>query len=203
MGGPVVLKVVSPVIPHKTDAHGVELNLLGAEQARPAFQRVIEAGSRFAIDQGLAPDIRGVLVTKMLPSPVAELFVGVRHDPDYGPVLSVGAGGVAVEIHHDTALRGLPIGRVEAMEMLDEIRIARLLNGFRGRPPANREALADVILGIAACALTHHEIEELEANPVFAYEDRAVVVDVRCFLRAMPKAPTAMKAAPTEQQVAS
>jgi len=94
-----------------------------------------------------------------------------------------GAGGIAVEIHHDTALRGLPIGRPEAMEMLDEIRISRLLSGFRGKPPANREALADVILGVAACALAHQEIDELEANPVFAYEDRAVVVDARAFLK--------------------
>ncbi len=183
IGGPVAIKVVSPVLPHKSDAGGVVLNVATEAAARAAFQEVLHSASNYAMEHGVAPDVRGVLVMPMLPEPIAEVFVGVRHDPDFGPVLTVGAGGVTVEVHKDTALRGLPIGRDEVVAMFDEIRISTLLNGYRGRPAADRDALADTISSIAACALAHPEIEDLEANPVFAYADRAVVVDARAFLR--------------------
>jgi acetyltransferase len=183
IGPPVVIKVVSPAISHKTDAGGVELKIADADAAVDAFQRVLGSAASYAVQRGIAPDIRGVLVLPQLAEPVAELIVGIRQDAQFGPVLSVGAGGVAVEIHHDTSLRGLPIGRAEALQMLEEIKIAKLLKGHRGRPPANNDALADIILGIAACAMAHPEIEELEANPIFAYPDRAVAVDARAFLK--------------------
>jgi acyl-CoA synthetase (NDP forming) len=118
----------------------------------------------------------------MLTRPVAEVLVGVRRDADVGPVLTVGAGGVHVEVHKDVALRGLPVGRAEVLEMLGEVRIAALLRGFRGRAGADLERLADLILNFSACALMHPEIAEMEANPVFAYADRAVVVDARAVL---------------------
>jgi acyl-CoA synthetase (NDP forming) len=181
-GGLAALKVVAPTIPHKTEVGGVVLNVAASEGAA-AFQRILRAASTYVVDHGLVPDVRGVLVMPMLPPPVAELIVGVRHDAQFGPVLTTGAGGIGVEIHHDAALRGLPIGRPEVFEMLDETRTSALLNGYRGRPAVNREVLADLILGIAACALAHPELEELEANPVFAYADRAVVVDARAFLK--------------------
>jgi acetyltransferase len=193
-GGPMAIRVVSPAMPHKTDVGGVELNVVGVDNARGAFRRVVGSAASYAVEHGLAPDVRGVLVGPMLPPPLAELIVGVRHDPQFGPVLTVGAGGIAVEVHHDASLRGLPIGRVEALEMLDEIRVARLLNGYRGRPAANRDALADLILGVAACALSHPEIAELEINPAFAYEDRVVALDVRAFLRAVTLEETDKKA---------
>ncbi|MEE8580060.1 MAG: acetate--CoA ligase family protein [Myxococcota bacterium] len=181
-GAPVALKVVSPSIPHKSEAGGVELHVSGAKDAAAAFKRVLESASQYAVGQGRVPDVRGVLVAPMLPPPIAELIVGVKRDPQFGPVLTVGAGGVAVELLGDAALRGLPIGRDEALEMLDEIRLAGVLNGYRGRPPAHKDSLADIILGVAACALSNPGLEELEANPVFAYADRAVAVDVRAFL---------------------
>ncbi len=182
---PLAIRVVSPAMPHKTEVGGVQLNIVGVDNARRAFRQVVESAATYAMARGLAPDVRGVLVGPMLPPPLAELIVGVRHDPQFGPVLTVGAGGIAVEVHHDASLRGLPIGRAEALEMLDEIRAARLLNGYRGRPAANREAIADLILGVAACALSHPEIGELEVNPVFAYADRVVALDVRGILRAV------------------
>jgi acetyltransferase len=183
MDGPVALKAVSPAITHKTDAGALALNLSGPEAVTAAFASVMGSASRFAIEHGATPDIRSVLVVPMLPEPVAELIVGVHQDPNFGPVLTVGAGGVNVEIHHDAALRDLPIGRGEVLEMLNEIRLARILNGYRGRPAASHDALTDTIMAIAGCALDYAEIEELEANPVFAYPDRAVVVDARAFVR--------------------
>jgi hypothetical protein len=179
----VALKVVSAAVSHKSDAGGVILDVDGVASARAAFERAISAVSRYALARGLAPNIRGVLVMPMLPRPVAELLVGVRHDAQFGPVLTVGSGGVHVEVHKDIALRGLPVGRWEVLEMLGEIRLAAVLNGLRGQPAADRETLADTILGITAAALSHRDIEELEANPVFAYSDRAVVVDCRAYLR--------------------
>lgn len=179
----VALKIVSPAISHKTDAGGVVLNVTDPTEGRYASKAMLEAAAAYAVDRGSMPDIRGILVTPMQPTPVAEMLVGVRRDEHFGPVLTVGAGGVMVEVHHDISLRGLPVGRDEVLEMFDEIRLARVLNGFRGRPPADRGALADLVLGVAACALQHGEIDEIEANPVFAYADRAVVVDARAILR--------------------
>lgn len=182
-GGPVALKVVSPVIPHKSDAGGVVLNVSGVQAGCAAFQHILQAAAVYAVERGVVANVRGVLVMPMLPAPVAELIVGVRRDATFGPMLTVGAGGFAVEVHHDIALRGLPIGRAEALELLDEIRISTLLNGYRGRPPVKREPLADIVLGVAACALAHPEIDELEVNPVFVYGDHVVAVDARAFLK--------------------
>ncbi len=182
LGGPAALKVVSSSIAHKTDAGGVILNVVDSAAGAVAFDRIAKSAAEYAEARQVEPEVRGVLVTKMLPAPAAELLVGVRRDPDFGPVLTVGAGGVAVEVLRDVVLRVLPVTRGDVLEMLDELRTAALLRGHRGRPPANREAVADLALGLARCALAHPEIAELEANPVFAYPDGALAVDVRAFL---------------------
>lgn len=181
-GGPVAVKAVSPTVPHKTEAGGVALGVSGREGAADAFQRVTAAVSARARAEGLDPDVRGVLVAPMLPAPIAELIVGARRDPCFGPILLVGTGGVAAELHRDVAIRFLPVDRGVVGEMMREIRLARVLEGFRGRPPVHANALVDLILGIAACAAAHPELLDLEANPVFAYHDRAVALDVRAFL---------------------
>ncbi|MBA3583223.1 MAG: acetate--CoA ligase family protein [Gemmatimonadetes bacterium] len=181
-GGPVAVEAVSPSAPHKTEAGGVALDVSGPDGAAAAFGRVTAAVSAHAVAEGLNPDVRGVLVVPMLPAPIAELIVGVRRDPCFGPILLVGAGGVAAELHRDVAIRPLPLDRNEVGEMVREIRLARVLEGFRGRPPVHGDALVDLVLGLAACAAAHPELVDLEANPVFAYHDRAVAVDVRAFL---------------------
>ncbi len=183
--GSVALKVVSAGVPHKSQAGGVALNVTTPDEGRAVFERVIESVSHYALQLGVAPNIRGVLVSPMLTPPVAEVLVGVHEDTQFGPMLTVGTGGVHVEVHRDVALRHLPVGRDEVMEMLSELRLAKLLGGYRGQPPADREALAEMILGVTAAALSHRDIEELEVNPVFAYPDRAVAVDCRAFLRSV------------------
>lgn len=182
VGTPAVLKVVSPAIPHKTDAGGVALNIMDPRAASEAFWRIVASATAYAKGRGLDPDIRGVLVSPMLRPPVAELIVGIRRDSQFGPVLSVGAGGVAVEIFRDTAVRVLPVSSDEAQAMLQEIRLSPLLRGHRGRPAACADCLVRLIGAIAECAFTFPELAELEANPVFAYPDGAVAVDVRAFL---------------------
>jgi acetyltransferase len=119
----------------------------------------------------------------MLPRPLAELLVGVVRDPQFGAVLTVGAGGTAVEVLRDVGSRVLPVERADVDEMLAELRIAPLLEGARGRAPADRESIIDAVMGMVRCALAHEDISEIEANPVFAFADRAVAVDVRVYLR--------------------
>jgi acetyltransferase len=180
--GPVALKVVSAVIPHKTEAGGVILNIRDAEAATAAFHQIEESAIAYATSRGLAADFRGVLVAPMLPPPVAEIIVGINRDEQFGLVLTFGLGGVAVEVLRDVALRVLPIDREDAFEMLDEIRAAALLRGRRGHPAANREALVDLMLALADGAMANPEIAEVELNPVFAYPNQAVAVDARGIL---------------------
>lgn len=179
LGPPVAMKVVAPAVVHKTEAGGVALGIGDARAARAAFVRLVESARAYLLGRGLEPDVRGVLVTRFLPPPVGELLVGVHRDPTFGPTLTVGAGGTAVEVWRDVSLRVLPADREEILQMLDELRSADLLRGARGRPPADRGAVADLALGLARGLPAHPEIAELEANPVFAYESGAFAVDVR------------------------
>jgi len=182
IGGPIVLKVVSSALLHKSDGGGVMLDLPDLDAVALAFERMHREVMAYLLRQGADPEIRGVLVSPMLPPPTAELLIGVRRDPGFGPVLTFGAGGTAVELLQDTSLRVLPIGSDKALAMLDEVRVGALLRGFRGRPPVDRTLLTDALLGVARCALEHPELSELEINPVFAYSDRVVAVDVRAYL---------------------
>ena len=188
-GTPVAVKIVSSSILHKTDAGGVMLNVSGPEEGIVAYRRVLEAAADYAARSEIAADVRGVLVAPMLPAPIAELIVGAKRDPQFGPVLTVGAGGLAVELLEDAALRILPIDGRDAREILDELRISPLLHGYRRRPTACLDCLVDILLGVADCVLRNPEISALEANPVFVYPDRAVAVDVRGLLGDMAAHP--------------
>ncbi|MFN2421815.1 MAG: acetate--CoA ligase family protein [Gemmatimonadota bacterium] len=181
--GRVALKAVSPFLLHKSDVGAVELDIEGHEAAAGAFLRVVGAAIRDAEARRLVPDVRGVLVTEMLARPLAELLVGAHHDPQYGPLLTVATGGLAVELERDAAFRSLPVHRGEAIAMLDEIGLAPILRGYRGRPSADREAIVDVAIALSASLLSHPRIEAIELNPLFAYPDRAIAVDVRVTLR--------------------
>jgi acetyltransferase len=182
IGAPVAIRVVTPAAPHKTDAGGVALNVDPAD-AGAEFDRVAAQVRTWAAARGVAADLRGALVAPMLPRPLAELLVGVVRDPQFGAVLTVGAGGTAVEVLRDVGSRVLPVERADVDEMLAELRIAPLLEGARGRAPADRESIIDAVMGMVRCALAHEDISEIEANPVFAFADRAVAVDVRVYLR--------------------
>jgi len=175
-------KVVSSAIPHKTEAGGVILNVRGADDARAAYQQLRESAAQYAASRGFADDFRGVLVTFMLPPPLAEMIVGVKRDEQFGPALSVGFGGTAVEVWRDISLRVLPIERDEMFAMLDELKASEILRGLRGGQGIDREALAQVIEAICLCALANPDIREIELNPVFAYSDGATAVDVRVIL---------------------
>lgn len=180
-GGEAVVKIVAGAVTHKTDAGGVKLGVTTAE-AQAAFDAIGTSVRGYCATRGQQPDIRGVLVAPMLPKPIVELIVGYKRDPQYGGVLIVGLGGVAVEVLKDVSMRLLPVTRADVRSMLSEIKGARLLRGHRGAKRVDRDALVDAVLAVAECVRSNGEIIELEANPVFAYEHGCVAVDVRAML---------------------
>jgi acetyl coenzyme A synthetase (ADP forming)-like protein len=174
VGFPVALKVVSPDISHKTEVGGVRLGLRSAEEVAAAaadmLERVRAARPKAAIT--------GLLVQPMA-APGKELLLGMVRDPQFGPLVMVGFGGIYVEVLKDTATRLAPVPRAEADAMLDELRMAPLLDGVRGEAPVNRAALVDTICRFAWLASDLPELAELEINPLVAGPEGSVAVDAR------------------------
>jgi acetyltransferase len=162
LGFPVALKVDSPDILHKTEAGVVRLNLRDAAQVRTAYAAILASAKAYAPEAR----ITGVSVQEMVGDGV-EVIVGVSCDPQLGPVLLFGSGGVMVEVYNDVALRRCPITRPEAQAMIAEVKGARLLQGFRGRPAADLDALADTLVRVSHLAM-HLEghLAELDINPL-------------------------------------
>ncbi len=173
IGLPVVLKVVSAQITHKSDIGAVALDVRGDQQVREAYQRVRAAGERVP-----GAIVEGVLVLPMRSGGV-ELLAGVTVDATFGPVLAVGLGGVWVEVLADTSLRVLPARAAEIRRMLGELRGAPLLRGARGRRPADLDVLAQVIENIGAAALSlGGSLRALEVNPLWVDGDQIEALDV-------------------------
>ena len=183
IGYPVVLKVLSPQVIHKSDAGGVKLNLNNAAEVEEAFTEIARAFG----DKELA----GVAVQKMAP-PGLEAIVGLSRDPTFGPVLMFGLGGVFVEVIKDVSFRVLPVTEADLDEMLAEIRAYPLLRGFRGRA-VDLPALKDLLLRVSAMVMRRPEIRELDLNPVFLYDKGYVAVDARIFLEQPPASPPPRK----------
>jgi len=186
----VALKVVSPQIPHKTDAGGVALGIGTPEEAAEAFAAIEERASRWLEDRGRPPGIDGVLVAPMLASPLAELLIGARRDDELGPVLTVGAGGIWVEVLRDVVHRVLPVGEEDVRSMLGELRTFALLAGARGRPRADLDAVVRAAAAVGRCLLESDDVAEVEVNPLFVYASGAEAVDARVFLRPVERGAT-------------
>ncbi len=179
IGYPVVLKVHSAQITHKTDVGGVKTDLRCDQDVRAAFELIVESARR------LRPDalVEGVTVQPMLDRALGvELIVGVRRDATFGPVVLVGAGGTMTEVLADRAIGLAPIAPGRAMRLARMLRIAPLLEGFRGRPPLRIEALADVMAKMSELIADCPEIREAEANPVLLTPAAATVLDARVVL---------------------
>ncbi len=179
IGFPVVLKVCSPDVIHKSDLGGVKLNLTSPEAVGQAF-----ADIRQAVAQGQpAATFDGVSVQAMA-QPGVEVIIGLTTDPQFGPLVMFGLGGVHVEVLRDIAFRLAPLSRRDAQAMIREIRSLPLLTGFRGQPAVDLTALEQLLLQVSALAETHPEIKELDLNPVFAYPRGCLAVDARVVLHA-------------------
>jgi acyl-CoA synthetase (NDP forming) len=179
LGGPVAVKAIAPGLVHKADVGGVRLGLEGASAAARAA-REISATVRAA---GHAT--AGFVVQAMAPEGV-EILVGAVGDPDFGPVVACAAGGGAVELLGDVQTRLAPLTRADAAEMLRALRTFPLLDGYRGAPKADVDALEDVLLRVAALAAAHPEIAELDCNPVLVAPSGATVVDARARIEVPP-----------------
>jgi acetate---CoA ligase (ADP-forming) len=176
IGFPVVVKLLSSTVSHKSDVGGVRLNLRDEDEVREAWRRIRDG--LIAIGNGAA--MEGVLVQPMLTAGV-EAIVGMSHDPSFGPLVMFGLGGVQVELLKDVAFRVQPLTDRDARELVRSVRSAPLLTGFRGAPPVDVAALEDVILRVSQLAGEHPEIVEMDLNPVRVLEPGrgCIVVDAR------------------------
>ena len=173
MGYPVVLKVESPDIPHKTEAGVVKLGLTDEDAVRRAFEEVMAAAHRVTPP----PQIRGVLVQPMI-STGTEIVVGTRVDPTFGPLIVVGMGGILVELLRDSAAELAPVNTAQASAMLENLRGYKLLTGFRGSPAADITRLADIIVRVSHLAVDlSDDIAEIDVNPIICGPNRAIAVD--------------------------
>lgn len=176
---PVVVKVMSPDILHKSDAGGVKINLRSAAQVR-------EAIAAMAASPGIrGARVEGYLIEEMAPRG-QEIVVGGMRDAQFGPLVMVGLGGIFVEVLADVAFRICPISRLDAEDMLDELKGAAILKGARGSEPASREAMIDVLLRVGGengLLLSHvDDIQEADINPLIVSSTAAVAVDARFIL---------------------
>ena len=177
VGFPVVMKIVSPDIAHKSDVGGVKLGLESKEEVREAFDEMMKKVKKHEPHAR----ITGVAVQHQAPQGT-EVIVGMTRDPQFGPVMMFGLGGIMVEVLKDVAFRIVPLEERDAAEMLKEIKGYPVLQGVRGQEPADQAALQEVILQVATFVEQHPEIAELDLNPVFVYPKGAIAVDARVVL---------------------
>jgi len=172
LDGPVALKAVAPRLIHKADAHGVRLGLSGAGE-------VLGAAKAMTDDVAAAGhEVQGFLVQPMVESGV-EMLVGVAHDPSFGPVVACAAGGAAVELLRDVAVRITPLTDLDAAEMVRSLATFPLLQGYRGTPAVDVDALEELLLRVSALVEAHPAIAEMDCNPVMVQPQGAIVVDAR------------------------
>jgi acyl-CoA synthetase (NDP forming) len=175
LGFPVVMKVLSSKIIHKSDLGLVELDICSEACVREAYGRISE--------KALAADPDSKVVVSSMAAEGVEVIIGAKRDPQFGPTVLFGLGGVFVEVFKDVSIRVAPVDKRMALEMIKEIKGYLILKGFRGKKPADIDALADIVVSVSGLAMEMGNVMELDVNPVMAYEDGAVAVDARIKLR--------------------
>jgi acetyltransferase len=182
MGFPVVLKIVSPQILHKSDAGGVFIGLKTRHEVEDAFKRIIANAKEFDPQA----EIQGVLVEKMAPQG-EEVVLGATRYPVFGPLLMFGIGGIFVEVYKDVEFRLAPVSRDDARHMIQSIRGYKILEGFRGRPKADIQALEKILVSLSHLVMDHPEITEMDINPLLVHEEGkgATIADCRIILNSL------------------
>ncbi len=177
IGYPVVMKIVSRDVVHKSDAGGVKVNLKNVEEVKKAYkdieQNVKKAVSNYKFE--------GMLIQEFAPEG-REIIVGMTKDPQFGPALAFGLGGIFVEVLKDVSFRVAPITRYDAEEMMKEIKGYPILEGVRGQPPVDMDAIIQILLNVSKLVMEHPEIDEMDLNPIITYPDGAKTVDARIIL---------------------
>lgn len=177
IGFPVVLKIVSPDIVHKTDAGGVLVNLKTKSEVASGYAKIIKNVKKHKANAKVV----GVLVQEMAPQST-EVIVGAIKDPQFGQTLMFGLGGIFVELLKDVSFRVTPLTAEDAREMITRLKAYPLLSGYRNTPPADIDALAKILCNTSRLVLENPEIKELDLNPIMAYEKGAKTVDARIIL---------------------
>jgi len=181
IGYPVVLKIASPDILHKTDIGGVKVGLQNASDVRDAFELMVYRAQRYI------PDARiwGCLVQEMAPAGGLEVLVGMNRDPQFGPLITFGLGGIYVETLRDVTFRVAPLSQQEAEDMLSQVRAHALLDGVRGQPPMDKAAIVDTLLRISQLVQDFPDIIEMDINPLMVYQvgAGALALDMRLVLK--------------------
>lgn len=178
IGYPLVMKIVSPDIIHKTDAGGVKLNIKDEKEAKLAYQGIISKAKKYNKEA----KISGAIVYTMVPQGT-EIIIGMMKDPHFGPVIMFGLGGIFVEVLKDISFRILPIEERDTREMITEIKGYEILKGTRGKPPRDIKAIEEVLMKVSKLTIENPEINEIDLNPIFVFEKGLQVVDARIILK--------------------
>lgn len=179
IGFPVVMKIASPDIIHKSDSGGVKLGLTNVTQVRRAYSEIMSSMK----DKFPQSRVHGVAIQKMA-RPGIEVIVGLSKDAQFGPIIMFGLGGILVEVLEDVSFRLVPVTMKDAEEMIKEIRGYPLLRGYRGQEPVDISLLERFIVRVSRFAEIYPQVKELDINPIFAYADNALAVDARITLEA-------------------
>ena len=177
IGYPIVLKIVSPDIIHKSEAGGVTINLKSSAEVAYEYKKILDNAKKYKADAKIV----GVLVQEMAPQST-EVIVGAIKDPQFGQTLMFGLGGIFVEVLKDVNFRIAPITAEDAKEMITGLKAYPLLRGFRNTPPADIDALVGILCSISRLVMDNSEIKELDLNPVMAYPKGAKTVDARIII---------------------
>jgi acyl-CoA synthetase (NDP forming) len=175
IGFPVAVKVLSDKITHKSDLGLVELNICNPDGVREAYERILTKAN------GIDPEAHVIVETMVMPG--TEVIVGAKRDPQFGPIVLFGLGGIFVEVFKDVSIRVAPVNEQMALEMMKEIKGYAILKGFRGKKGVDMEALADIIVRASKLMMERENVMEMDINPVMAYEKGAVAVDARALLK--------------------
>ncbi|MBT3743303.1 MAG: acetate--CoA ligase family protein, partial [Thaumarchaeota archaeon] len=178
LGFPLVMKVVSPQILHKTDVGGVKVGIDNVADVKKTFNDMY---GRLSKKKGV--DVKGILLEKMVPKGGVELIVGIQNDPQFGPMIMAGLGGVMTEVFKDVAFRMLPITTSDAKSMLNELKGSKLLKGFRGSTPIDTNMVAKALVQIGKIGVENaNYINSIDFNPVIVYPKSYFVVDAKIIL---------------------
>jgi len=177
IGYPVVLKIVSPDVIHKSDVGGVIVGLKNANEVKKAYKQIVSNVKKHKPKAKIV----GILVQEMAPSST-EVIVGAIKDPQFGPALMFGLGGIFVEVLKDVTFRIAPINKEEAHEMITEVKAYPLLKGYRNLPPADINAIANILVNTSKLVMENQEIKELDLNPIMVYEKGTKTIDARILL---------------------
>ncbi len=177
IGYPVVLKIVSPDVIHKSEAGGVIVNLKNPAEVVAAYGKILQNVRKYKADAKIV----GILVQEMAPNST-EVIVGAIKDPQFGQTVMFGLGGIFVEVLKDVNFRIAPLTVDDAKEMITELKAYPLLTGFRNTPPADIDALVTILCNTSRLVMANPEIKELDLNPVLAYQKGAKTVDARIIL---------------------